>query len=452
VIAVAYPGISGLHSSGVCAHAVRGVVEVQMRALYSLFMYLLVPVFFARLALRARNAPAYWQSWGERLGFFASLPAGPSLWVHAVSVGEFQAALPLIRALQQRYPQCPLVVTTTTPTGRARAQAALGNTAHIGFLPYDLPDAVDRFLDRAQPRLAVVVETELWPNLFRACRRRRLPLFVVNGRLSDKSYAGYRRVRSLVRATLADVTAIAARSDTDAQRFIALGASPARVHVAGNIKFDMALPPNLAEAARWRAQWGRARPVWIAASTHEGEDAVVLEAHARVRQRYPGALLILVPRHPERFASVRQLVQSHGFAAASRSAGAIPEAATAVYLGDTMGELLALYATADVAFVGGSLVPVGGHNPLEPAALGLPVLSGPHVFNFTDVNALLRVHGVVREVTSAQSLAEAVVAWLEDEPARRRAGVAAKRCVELNRGAVARIVALIGETVSTGAC
>lgn len=419
-----------------------------MRLLYSALLYLISPLFFLRLAYRGLRAPEYRRRWGQRLGFFPARVAVPCLWVHTVSVGEFQGALPLIRLLREQHPDLPLVVTTITPTGLARADAALGKQAHIGHLPYDLPDAVARFLDRVQPAVAVIVETELWPNLFAACQRRAIPLLVVNARLSEKSLAGYRRVLPLAQQTLRSATAIAARGDVDAQRFAALGADPSRLHVTGNIKYDQAVPETARQqGASLRAQWGSERLVWIAASTHEGEESVALQAHGLLRQRFPGCVLILVPRHPERFDRVAQLVASQGWAWTRRSTGQAVEAKTEVYVADTMGEMFLLYAASDVAFVGGSLVPVGGHNMLEPAALGLPALTGPHVFNFTEVKNLLEAAGALLQVENVPQLADGVAAWFASPAARQQAGKAGLDCVEQNRGAVARVAALVSRAL-----
>jgi 3-deoxy-D-manno-octulosonic-acid transferase len=303
---------------------------------------------------------------------------------------------------------------------------------------------VARFLGRVRPRLAVVMETELWPNLFRRCGVRRTPLVLANARLSARSARGYRRVASLTSATLQDVTRIAAQSGGDAARLVALGVPAERVAVTGNIKFDITLPDRLPQLAMaLRVSFGR-RPVWIAGSTHEGEERMLLEAHAALRRRYPDLLLVLVPRHPERFAAVAALATRQGFRLARRSVLDDP-AGAAVYLGDTMGELQLLYAAADIAFVGGSLVPTGGHNLLEPAALGRPVLCGPYLFNFTAIAELLIEAGAATQVATSGELAAAVITLLED-PARRQAiGDAGQRVVAANRGALDRLEAMLLE-------
>lgn len=414
-----------------------------MRALYSALLYLVTPLVLLRLVLRGLSLRDYWRRWGERFGH---VPAGDPVrvWVHAVSVGETLAALPLIRALVERHGRGAVLVTTTTPTGSARVAAALGDAVRHCYAPYDLPHVVERFLRRVRPGQVVVMETELWPNLFAAIRRRGIPLHIVNARLSPRSFAGYRRLGALARATLGCCTGILAQSAADAERFVALGAPPERVQLAGNLKFDQPVPEAQVEAGhRLRAALGSPPFCWAAASTHDGEEAAVLAAHRRLLARHPDALLVLVPRHPQRFDAVERLLRDGGWRYLRRSrldGGAAPQQAPQVLLGDTMGEMFSYLACADVAFVGGSLVAVGGHNVLEPAALGMPVLSGPQVFNFREAVALLSEAGVLRIVESAEALAEAVAHWAGDADARRQAGAAAAAAVAANRGALARVL------------
>lgn len=421
-----------------------------MRHLYSALLYLLTPVIVLRLVYRGFRARDYWRRWPQRLGFLPARPTQPSIWLHAVSVGEFQAALPLLRALQRTYPDVPLVVTTTTPTGLQRALATFGSTSVIcAHIPYDLPDAVARFLSRAQPRVAIIMETELWPNLYRGCAQRNIPVLVVNARLSEKSARGYRGIGGLVRRTLNDVTCIAAQTDEDAERFKALGANPSHVRVLGNVKYDMDVPDDLSvHAAALRAQWGKSRPVWIAGSTHAGEEAIVLDAFDRTRAVLPDTLLILVPRHPERFAEVAELCVRRGLRVCRRSDANADRHACQVYVGDTMGDLLLLYAASDAAFVGGSLVAVGGHNMLEPAAVAVPVAMGPHTFNFRDVAGRMLAAGAAHEVRTADDLARVMVQWLQATEARLLVGQHGQQVVAANRGAVQRVLALIAESMS----
>ena len=422
------------------------------RTLYTLLFHLGLPLVAIRLWLRARKAPAYARRIGER--FAINLPAMQpgGIWVHAVSVGESIAAAPMIRALLERYPQLPITVTCMTPTGSERIQALFAGEPRIQhcYLPYDLPWAAARFLNRVQPKLAVIMETELWPNHIHQCAKRGIPVALANARLSARSAKGYGRFARLTRPMLAEMSLIAVQTETEAERFRQLGARPECVEVTGSIKFDLSINPQLlADARELREQWqAQARPVWIAASTHEGEDEIVLAAHRRLLNQCPNALLILVPRHPERFNAVFELCRREGFATVRRSSGEAVNAATQVMLGDTMGELLFLYALADTAFVGGSLVPNGGHNLLEPAALAKPVLSGPHLFNFLEISALLRDAGALEEVDDAQGLALAVQRLFELPQDARRMGQAGLKVMQLNQGALQRLLDGLGRLLS----
>ncbi len=416
------------------------------RALYSLLLHLALPLLAGRLAWRAWRAPAYSRRIGERfaVGLPAFKPGG--IWVHAVSVGESIAAAPLIRALLARYPDLPITITCMTPTGSERIQALFGGRIQHCYLPYDLPWAAARFLDRVQPCLALVMETELWPNHIHQCAQRGIPVALANARLSERSARGYARFAKLTAPMLAQLSLVAVQTAAEAERFRKLGAFDACVEVTGSIKFDLSIEPELLQrAAGLREQWQvTQRPIWIAASTHAGEDEIVLAAHRQLLEQWPEALLILVPRHPERFASVFELCRQQGFSTRRRSSGEPLVASDQVLLGDTMGELLLLYALADIAFVGGSLVANGGHNLLEPAALGLPVLSGQHLFNFLEIAAKLRDAGALIEVTDARALAESVaMLWREPGQAEkmRDAGLAV---MQANQGALDRLLAGLG--------
>ncbi len=421
------------------------------RTLYTALFYLGLPLVAIRLWLRARKAPAYAKRIGER--FSCNMPTlqPGGIWVHAVSVGESIAAAPMIRALLQRYPQLPITVTCMTPTGSERIQALFANEPRIQhcYLPYDLPCAAARFLDRVQPKLAVIMETELWPNHIHQCAKRGIPVALANGRLSQRSAKGYGRFSKLTAPMLAEMSLFAVQTEAEAQRFRDLGARPETVDVTGSIKFDLTIDPQLVQrAADLRAQWqALERPVWIAASTHEGEDEVVLDAHRRLLANHPDALLILVPRHPERFTSVFDLCQREGFATVRRSTGAHVDAQTSVLLGDTMGELLFLYALADSAFVGGSLVANGGHNLLEPAALAKPVISGPHLFNFLDIAAQLREAGALAEVDDAEGLAVEVQRLFELPRDAQRMAEAGLAVMRRNQGALQRLLEGLGRLI-----
>lgn len=421
------------------------------RTLYTALFYLGLPLVAIRLWLRSRKAPAYAQRIGERFSYGMPKLQPGGIWVHAVSVGESIAAAPMIRALLERYPQLPITVTCMTPTGSERIQAMFANELRLQhcYLPYDLPCAAARFLDRVQPKLAVIMETELWPNHIHQCAKRGIPVALANGRLSERSAKGYGRFSKLTAPMLAEMSFFAVQTEAEAQRFRDLGARSETVEVTGSIKFDLSIDPQLLQrAAELRSQWqAQERPVWIAASTHEGEDDVVLNAHRRLLANYPNALLILVPRHPERFNSVFELCQREGFATVRRSTGANVEADTSVLLGDTMGELLFLYALADSAFVGGSLVPNGGHNLLEPAALAKPVISGPHLFNFLDIAAQLREAGALAEVDDAEGLAVEVQRLFELPRDAQRMADAGLAVMRRNQGALQRLLDGLGRLI-----
>ncbi|MBC7209920.1 MAG: lipid IV(A) 3-deoxy-D-manno-octulosonic acid transferase, partial [Pseudomonas sp.] len=392
---------------------------------------------------RGRKAPAYRARIAER--FACQLPAmrQGGIWVHAVSVGESIAAAPMVRALLKQYPDLPITLTCMTPTGSERIRAMFEGEPRVQhcYLPYDLPWAAGRFLDHVRPRLGIIMETELWPNHIHQCARRGIPVALANARLSERSARGYARFAGLTRPMLEEMSLIAVQTETEAERFRTLGARDECVQVTGSIKFDLKvddqLPPR---ASALREQWAaRQRPVWIAASTHDGEDALILEAHRELLKVHSDALLILVPRHPERFAAVHELCAGQ-FTTVRRSNGDTVTAQTQVLLGDTMGELLFLYALADIAFVGGSLVATGGHNPLEPAALALPVLMGPHVFNFLEISAMLREAGALQQVDDAEGLAGAVRRLVELPQDARRMGEAGRAVMQANQGALQRLL------------
>ena len=424
-----------------------------MRTLYSWLIRCAVPFAYAMLLWRGLSDRSYWQGLGERLGFGRRLPTA-SVWLHAVSLGEMAAAAPLLRALRARHPGVPLVVTTATPAGRARARA-LSEDADIRYLPYDTPGSVRRFLARTQPRAAIIMETELWPNLLRECDLSGIPVLLASARLSTKSVARYRRFGGLFRNVFTANLTIAAQTAADAERFAAIGA--VAVKVVGNVKFDVELDADAAAAgsalrvAYGAAQEaGAARAVWIAGSTHAGEEEQVLDAHALLRTQYPAAILLLVPRHRDRFEGVAELLKSRGivFARRSRMAGGI--AAASVLLVDTVGELAVLYASADVAFVGGSLVPIGGHNLLEPAALGLPVLTGPSHSNSQEIAQLLLARGAALEVSGAAELSAALGRLIADPQECRRMGQIGREIVAANRGSVDKLLAIIEPWLQEG--
>ena len=422
-----------------------------MRFWYSLVFYLLLPAILLRLYWRGRLAPAYRQRWAERLGFFkppAPLATKKMVWLHTVSVGEFLGALPLIRCLLARA-DVQLVITTSTPTGSERVRATLGEQVFHVYAPYDLPDAIARFLHRVKPALLLIMETELWPNTIAACARRQIPSVLINARLSQKSARGYRRFAAITRPMLQQLTSVAVQHADDGERFTNLGLPPSAMRVTGNIKFDLTLGDDLrVRAAQLKQQLSQqgARLVWIAASTHQGEDEIILDAFARIRaQSQPlcqSLLLVLVPRHPERFNAVGQLCSARGFATVRRSQGDMA-APMDILLGDTMGELLLLFGASDIAFVGGSLVANGDHNFIEPAVWGLPLLSGEHLFNFAEVSRLLRQAGALQLVNSAEALADACTQLIVNGELRQQCGQAGAQVAAQNRGALAQTLAVI---------
>ena len=410
-------------------------------SLYTLLLRLLLPLALIRLYWRGIRAPAYRRRVGERLACDGSAAPPADCWIHAVSVGEVQAALPLIRHLLRADPPLRVLVTTTTPTGAERLASLLGTQVVHRYTPFDLPEVVERFLGQVRPRLVVVIETEIWPNMLAGCERQGIPVVLANARLSERSARGYRRLGRLTAETLHRFDLIAAQTPVEGERFAALGADPARIRVTGSIKFDQTPPADAIDRAEvFRRTWGAGRPVWVAASTHEGEESQVLAAHRLIRNQVPDALLVLVPRHPERFDRVAGLIEREGFALVRRSSGSGCDNETEVFLGDSMGELAAFIAAAEAAFIGGSLVPVGGHNLLEAAAAGVPALTGPHVFNFSAITELLVSREAASIVDGPEQMAQVLARWLTDAAERARIGENGRRVVDENRGALARLL------------
>jgi 3-deoxy-D-manno-octulosonic-acid transferase len=415
---------------------------------YSLLLYCAAPLVLLRLFWLGSKHPGYRQRWWQRFGFVPPTAARP-IWIHAVSVGEVRAATPLVKRLCQQDPGVPILITTMTPTGADAVRHGFGPEVIHLYLPYDLPDALARFLKRVEPRLLVLIETELWPNLVEACRRRSLPVVLANGRLSARSAAAYHPLGVLVGDMLRSITRIAAQSQADADRFIDLGAPSDRVFVTGSVKFDVDLPADtVTRGEATRSVLGPSRSVLIAASTHAGEEELVLDAFHQVLGRVRDALLILVPRHPDRAQRLAPLCVQRGFEVVKRTDNPVSVEGVDVYLVDTLGELPMFYAASDVAFVGGSLVPVGGHNPLEASALGLPVLMGPQVFNFTAIDQLLREAGAARRVENGAELAVVATEMLLDPELRVRMGEAGRAVVDANRGAANQLMSLLTTVMS----
>ena len=407
-----------------------------MRILYTAAWWLVLPFAFIYLLWRARRQPEYRRHWGERLGAVRLANDRPLIWLHAVSVGETRAAAPLIHALQLRYPGHRILLTHATPTGRATGAELFGDAVSQAYLPYDLPPLVNRFLARARPRLGILMETELWPNLAAACRGRGVPLCLVNARLSERSAAGYRRVSALIRPALAGLTQVVAQTEADATRLAALGASAVRV--CGNLKFDVEPPPGHVRLAERLRTVFAGRFVLLAASTRESEEEAILTAF---RTGMPeDALLVIVPRHPQRFDAVADCIAGQGLALARRSRGEAVRPTTRVYLGDSLGELAAFYAASDCAFIGGSLEPLGGQNLIEAAAAGCPILVGPHTFNFAAATADAIAAGAARRVDSAGELMTAARELLARPELRTGMAKAGRAFAERHRGATACIL------------
>ena len=405
----------------------------------------MLPFVLLRLYFRGRKAPVYRQRWRERFSWGISPVNKPSIWIHAVSVGEVLGSAPLIRKLLESYPRHQVVVTTMTPTGSERVSQLFGDKVRHSYAPYDLPGSVLRFLNITRPEILILFETEIWPNTIHYCYRENIPVLLANGRMSARSAKGYAKISSLTKSVMMELTAIAAQSPADAQRFVELACPQENVHVTGSVKFDISISETQKNDAEiLRAQWA-GRPSFIAASTHQREDEQVLQAFDLIKQAYPEALLILVPRHPERFDEVAQLITNGGLEFVRRSSGESVASHCDILLGDTMGELMLFYACVDVAFVAGSLVPRGGHNMLEPAAWAVPVLTGPHLFNFQAISELLINEGAMEIVQDSDDLAQQVIRLFSNPDEAKKMGQLAEQVVSQNRGALDKQFALIQE-------
>ena len=407
------------------------------RLLYVLLLYMAAPLVLLRLLWRARRQPEYLQHVAERWGWYHG-DAGPEscIWVHAVSVGETRAAEPLIRILQQRHPRHRIVLTHMTPTGRTAGQALFGDSVLQCYLPYDYPGAVARFLERFHPDAGVILETEIWPNLVHAGVRRNIPLYLVNARLSEQSLRGYRRVAGLVREALRAFAVVAAQTAADAQRLRQLGGQ--RVVVTGNLKFDVEPPAAQIEQGRLLRAGLGGRPVLLAASTREGEEALLLDAVCARGLR--DVLLVIVPRHPQRFDAVAALIAGRGLRLQRRSGGTAVTADTQVLLGDTMGEMFAYYAASDVVLLGGSFLPYGAQNLIEPCAVGKPVIIGPSVYNFTEAAAAAVAAGAALQVTDMAAAFSAALLLAADPERIARMGAAGRTFTAEHRGATQRLL------------
>ncbi len=419
------------------------------RFFYSLLLYLISPLAMVRLYLRSRKSPEYWQRKAERFGFFNLPPSTkPVIWVHSVSMGETIASGPLVKQLQKIYPDHRILITTMTPTGSAQVQKIHGDSVDHVYASYDLPGAIKRFLDKVKPVMAIVIDTELWPNTIAACHKRRIPVLIVNARLSERSARGYGRFSLLTRPMLEQIDMVAAQNDETARRFLELGLPEKQLSNTGSIKFDLDVSPEVIAAGKalrekWQQGMGSDIRIFVAASTHEGEDQQILDAFKTILRDAPEMRLLLVPRHPERFDSVHQLIHDNQLSVVRHSLGTQPQETPRVILGDTMGEMMKLFAASDIAYVGGSLVPTGGHNMLEPAALNLPVLSGPHVFNFEEISDSLVKAGGLKIVNNSEELAQETIRLVQNKNEYEVMSHHAGEFVRDNRGALKKTLMLV---------
>ena len=416
-----------------------------MRYLLVVLSYLLLPLMVIAMLWRGFKTRAYWKRLAERFGLYKFPALKESIWIHAVSVGEVQAAVPLVKRLQHRYPNENIVVTTQTPTGSERVQKIFGESVVHTYVPYDAPYIVRRFIKQMQPRLAIIMETEIWPILYAQCAKSSIPIIMASARISPRSINSYQRFKYLFEPTLNQVHLIAAQTSRDAERFLSLGAAAKRVRVIGNLKFDfMFVPSNLQERGQdYYQKYFTGRPVWIAASTHDSEENTVLEVHKKLLALFPNLVLILAPRHPERSSQVLSLIMQKDLIVCRRSTSETPTEKTQVFLLDTLGELPMFYAASQVAFVGGSLVPIGGHNLLEPAALSIPILVGPHTFNAPEISEMLEEVGALEGVRTQGDFQTSITSLLKDPALAKSAGSAGREVVAENFGALDKLLAEI---------
>ena len=419
--------------------------------IYNAILYSLLPFVLLRLLWRSMKAPKYRQRLKERFAFFdqsnLDIFSQQPIWIHAVSVGEVIAIAPIVRKLQDLHPTIPVIITTTTPTGSERVKNLFDDDVFHVYFPYDLPFVVQRFIKKTNPCVLVMVETEIWPNLLSICKQQGIVTILANARLSEKSAKGYARLGQFGRDIFSKIGIVGAQDELAAQRFIQCGAKKDQVHITGSIKYDIHLPASLSEQAQvLRLSWGLDRPVWVGASTHEQEEEILLNIHQTLKTECPNVLLVLIPRHPERFDRVARLIEKKKLKYQRRSKGlAQPE--DEVYLADSMGEVPLFLSAADVAFVGGSLIERGGHNILEPAALGIPVLFGQHMFNFQAISQLILEKKAGKQVKNQQELTETVKYWLSNANIRAEIGENARKVVSDNAGAFDKLYLLIEQTL-----
>ncbi|MDH2924228.1 3-deoxy-D-manno-octulosonic-acid transferase [Nicoletella semolina] len=414
-----------------------------LRFFYTLLFYLFSPILLLMMWRKARQIPKCCQSVMQRYGIYHqhSQPKADGIVIHAASVGEVIAATPMVKAIQARYPDLPITVTTMTATGSARVQANFGSTVSHFYLPFDLPDSIKRFLRFVRPRLLLVVETELWPNLITQLHQHNIPFGIVNARLSARSVRRYRWVAKHLPTLVESIDFVLAQDSVSAERYAQIGVPSEKLLTVGNLKFDLSITPELYRQAKQTAELLNIanRQIWIAGSTHEGEEKILLAAHQTLLEKYPNLLLILVPRHPERFVSVEHLLKQMAITYQKRSENSVILPESNVLLGDTMGEMLLLYGLSQIAFVGGSLVEIGGHNPLEPLAFNLPVISGKHTFNFPEIFTKLReVNGVIEVESRSEELVLAVNRCLAEPEFVKQLSQKGMTVLAENKGSVQR--------------
>lgn len=421
-----------------------------MRHIYTALFYLLTPFILLRLFWRGFKAPEYRKRWTERLAIYNKKYPKNVIWIHAVSVGETIAVIPLVKRLQKQHPADNFLVTTTTPTGSARVQAELGSSVSHVYLPYDLPVVIKRFLVTFHPKIAIVMEKEIWPNLYKQCSQNKIPLIIINARLSENSAKGYQKVPGLVKPALASVAFIATQTEEDKQRFIAIGAKVNSIEAIGNLKFDISIDKKLIQQAQaLKTQLFTGRFTWIIASTHNEEERVFFELYPALKKQIPELLLLIVPRHPERFCVVQKLAKKMQLKTCMRTSQQPCTADTDVYIADTMGELTLLYGTADISFVGGSMVPVGGHNILEPAAMDLPVIFGPFMINFKEMAKSVVELGAAIECADRQELMKAVMHLYKNAEGRKKMTAKMNVFLKNNQGATERTEKLISSLIAS---
>lgn len=410
-----------------------------MRLIYTLIFILITPLIFLRLYLRGIKAPEYRLRWKERLAIYSQKHSNHVIWIHAVSLGEVEAVIPLVKMLQQRLEKHSFLITTTTPTGSARVKSAFADQVDHVYLPYDIPIVVNKFLTHFNPKIAIFMEKEIWPNIYAQCATYNIPLLIINARLSARSAKGYKKISALIKPALTHVNTIAAQTSDDKQRFIELGASADKVINTGNIKFDVVIDDQLIQQAKLlKKQLFPNRFVWIIASTHEGEESVFFNVYPKLKQLIPELLLMIVPRHPERFNSVYKMAQTKQLTTIKRSSGKVCDSHTDVYIADTMGELKQLYGTADLSFVGGSFVPVGGHNILEPGAMQVPVSFGPNMVNFKQIASDVIDLDAAVQCMNEQDLYAYVVEIYKNKPYANNLISNMNQFLSNNRGATKR--------------